>query len=155
MEILLSNIFDCCIVSLCMHKPNHKISETLVRQTTARKIFPVNFEVWCRVLGWKFGQKNFSGAGVVGVRCCLAKQAVFTEKFFHPALGQTPKNQYLKWKNVILNRKGTCNYCDSACRDVLKLCSGCKTPYCSKKCQKKDWNLRNHKHICKRDSLVQ
>ena len=48
-----------------------------------------------------------------------------------------------------------CNYCDSKKKQEkamkMKRCKKCKLAwYCSRKCQKRDWNLGNHKIICKK-----
>ena len=57
---------------------------------------------------------------------------------------QFPKQ--IQWINVI--SKKICNNCH--CRNkILKKCKNClKVFYCSKKCQKIDWNIRNHRVSC-------
>ena len=51
-----------------------------------------------------------------------------------------------KWKNIISIK--WCHFCHLN-NVVLKRCKGCrKVFYCGVTCQKKDWNLKNHKLFC-------
>ena len=53
---------------------------------------------------------------------------------------------YIKWKNVTTLRM--CDICKRNSKRLLK-CKHCrKKLYCSRKCQKIDWNLNNHKRKC-------
>ena len=60
------------------------------------------------------------------------------------------KKHQLHWKNVLFQKDVKCHYCNTSCDEIqLKICKRCrKTYYCSKKCQKKDWNWRLHKLVC-------
>ena len=50
-----------------------------------------------------------------------------------------------KWKNIASIK--WCHFCRK--NDVvLKKCKGCQVFYCGVVCQKKDWNLKNHKSVC-------
>lgn len=50
------------------------------------------------------------------------------------------------FKNLSMIKE--CYYCRKKNKKLLK-CKGCgKAKYCCRKCQKQDWNLRNHKYDC-------
>ena len=52
----------------------------------------------------------------------------------------------IAWRNIALSKE--CNVCNRK-QKVLKKCKHCRNVfYCSKECQKIDWNLNNHKAIC-------
>ena len=58
---------------------------------------------------------------------------------------------FLIWKNVIFNKLKRCNFCDKTCNESsLLVCKRCRQArYCSKICQKSDWNIGSHKDSCK------
>ena len=56
-------------------------------------------------------------------------------------------SKYLIWRNLMTQKE--CNYCQKLDK-ILYKCKKCRnTVYCSLLCQKKDWNLGNHKAKCK------
>ena len=61
------------------------------------------------------------------------------------------KSEFARWKNTIVENKKKCNFCHKTCDESsLRVCKRCKNAYyCSKKCQKSDWNSTNHKYKCK------
>ena len=67
---------------------------------------------------------------------------------------QENEQLYCQWKNATMLKDIKCNVCQTNCHDSSKQfrkCGGCKKVfYCSKQCQKIDWNSssRNHKDIC-------
>ena len=74
-----------------------------------------------------------------------------TETMFSLLNAKTRSNKdNLRWRNMLVQKKVECHYCQKRCDEYqLKLCNKCKnTYYCSKICQKKDWNLRFHKIAC-------
>ena len=69
------------------------------------------------------------------------------KKFIGEVLDEGTRNKklYLKWKNVTCVKK--CNACGRQQRKLYK-CANCRiVSYCSKGCQKKDWE--NHSSSCK------
>ena len=60
------------------------------------------------------------------------------------------KTDRSKEKRYIPERVICCNICNLA-STKMKWCKKCKiVRYCSKKCQKIDWNRNNHKQLCQK-----
>ena len=62
-------------------------------------------------------------------------------------------SKYLIWRNLMTQKE--CNYCQKLDK-ILYKCKKCRfVAYCSVLCQKKDWNLGNHREKCKREKWKQ
>ena len=81
----------------------------------------------------------------------ISKLVYFAQNIF---LDKNNSNNhlYLQWKNATMLKNIQCNVCHVNCNDStkqFKKCHGCKKAiYCSKQCQKIDWNSNNHKNVC-------
>ena len=95
---------------------------------------------------------NYNGYPLQYYHQQISKLVYFSQNVF---LDKNNSNNhlYLQWKNATMLKNIQCNVCHVNCNDStkqFKKCHGCKKAiYCSKQCQKIDWNSNNHKYICK------
>ena len=66
--------------------------------------------------------------------------------FFTKCDGSIDGSAYFHWRNLVIGKRcQTCHFRN----EKLRKCKHCKKAvYCSRKCQKIGWNLKNHKNLC-------
>ena len=91
--------------------------------------------------------------------CALSTFTIFITYCYSVGIGKLVQSRYKKmWKIKFQVMKCGNIKCDRIRKDVNKMykCKGCcLVRYCSKRCQKIDWNAYNHKTCCKQLSEMQ